>query len=133
MKIVVLVTAIILVVATFSYRLLPFRMAGERRPYLVFFPKYKKLISSCASDQSLADKLAQYGFVQNKQSGATINFTRGSVLGDLSIELSKVDVGITRVNEKEIEITVQAGWVAAFDTGDHWRLITRLAEEIQGA
>jgi len=133
MKTVILLVIVVLVVATFSYRLLPFRNAGKRRPFLAFLPKYKKLITSKASDKTLEQKLAQYGFKKKKQKGTTAKFTRGSVLGDLSIELSKIDVDLKRLNDEELELTVQAGWIAVFDTGDHWKLITRLGEELERA
>ena len=127
----VLVTIGVLFVTTVLYRLLPFRTAGDRRPFLALLPKYKKRIVSSESDQALEEKLARYGFRKTKQRGATASFTRGSVLGDLSIELAKVDVGLIRLNDKALEITVQAGWVAAFDTGDHWKLITELGRRLE--
>jgi len=131
MKTFVLATVGVLFVATVSYRLLPFRNAGDRRPFLALVPKYKKRIVSSESDEALEEQLARYGFRKRKQSGATASFTRGSVLGDLSIELAKVDVGLSRLNDEALEITVQAGWVAAFDTGDHWELITELGRKLE--
>ena len=124
---------IVVLAVTLSYRLLPFRNAGDRRPFFAFLPKYKIGITSSGSDQALEEKLAEYGFHKTKQKGATATFTRGSVLGDLSIELVRVDVGLTRLNDSELEVTLQAGWVAAFDTGDHWKLITELRSKLENA
>lgn len=133
MKTTLLLAGAALTVSTFAYKFLPFRKPGKQRPFLAVLPKYRKVIASGASDHALAGKLAQHGFEKTKQRGSTTKFRRGSVLGDLSIELSKVDISLTRINENSLEITVQAGWVAAFDTGDHWDLITRLGAELERA
>lgn len=67
MKTTLLIAVVTLVLATFSYKLLPFRKTGRRHPLLAVLPKYKKLISASASDQTLQEKLVQYGFIKQKQ------------------------------------------------------------------
>jgi len=98
---------------------------------VAFFPKYKKRVKHALNPQQLEEKLAEFGFTKTGGDDALMAFSRGSVLGDISIKLSKVAVGLERITDKELEITVHAGWVVAFDTGDHWQFITELSERIE--
>jgi uncharacterized protein YxeA len=127
------VVVVIVVLITLSYKFLPFREAGAKKPLLSIFPKYKKLVKHSLSDAQLEEKLSEFGFKKTKQKKSVSHFSRESVLGDISINLAKVDVSLREVSTGAHEITVQAGWVAAFDTGDHWQFITELGNKIENA
>lgn len=133
MEIKILAVACVIVLTTALYKLLPFRRAEGKKPFLAFLPKYKKLVKHSLSRSQLDEKLSEYGFKKVKQESALGKFTRGSALGDISIKLTKVKVGLREISDNEHEITVQAGWVAAFDTGDYWQFITELSDKIENA
>jgi hypothetical protein len=125
------VVAVILI--TLSYKFLPFRESGDRKPRLAIFPKYKKLVNHSLSDAQLEERLSEFGFRKVKHADSVARYSRGSVLGDFSINLAKVDVGLREISPGVHEVTVQAGWVAAFDTGDHWQFITELASKLENS
>jgi hypothetical protein len=56
---------------------------------------------------------------------------RGSVLGDFTVKLIKVNVGVTRITESSIKLTVEAGWFVAFDTGDFWSFLSELSAKVE--
>jgi hypothetical protein len=121
------------VAITVLYKALPLREAGDRKPFIALLPKYKKRIECSFSNTQLEQKLSEYGFQKTKESDSKISFSRGSILGDISIKLAKVNVVIERLNGGECEVAVQAAWVVAFDTGDHWGFINELCEKLQNA
>ena len=123
----------ILVIVTALYKLLPYRVAGTKKPFLALLPKYKKRVKHALTRQKLEERLAEFGFKKTREDDSLIRFSRGFVLGDISTRLAKVNVGLRTISDSEYEITVQSGWVVAFDTGDHWQLITELSERIENA
>ena len=123
----------VLIACAILYKLLPHREAGTKKPFMTFFPKYKKRVKHTLNAQQLEEKLAEFGFKKTGGDGDLMAFSRGSVLGDISVKLSKVAVGLKKVADNEHEMTVHAGWVRAFDTGDHWQFITELCERIENA
>jgi len=129
----IIIVVVTLVTITVLYKVLPCRDLGAKKPFIAFFPKYKKNVKHSLSNAELEKKLADFGFKKVKESESFQKFTRGSVLGDISIKLAKVNVGLRKIAENEHEITVQAGWVAAFDTGDHWKFTKELSEKIENA
>jgi hypothetical protein len=133
METTILATVVILVLVTVLYKLLPHRIAGKKKPFLALLPKYKKRVKHSLTRKQLEEKLAEFGFRKTGDSDSLIKFSRGSILGDISIKLAKVNVCLETIAEHEHEITVHAGWVAAFDTGDHWQFITELSERIENA
>ena len=72
-------------------------------------------------------------FNKTRTSAKESKYTRGSILIDIPIKLSKVNAGVRELAENEIELTIQAGWVAAFDTGDHWRFLSEMCEKVENA
>jgi len=131
-------TKIISVVAlvaliTLIYKALPFRLAEGKKPLIAFFPKYKKRVSHNLTNEEIERKLSEFGFKKTSSKNDASKFSRGSILGDISIKLAKVNVGIQKITDNEHEITVQAGWVAAFDTGDHWQFLNELCNKIKDA
>ena len=43
----------------------------------------------------------------------------------------KIKLGITPLESHRFEITLQAGWLVAFDTGDLWTFITELSSKLE--
>ena len=122
-----------LMIVTALYKLLPYRVAGTKKPFLALLPKYKKRVKHSLTRAQLEEMLAEFGFEKVGGDKSLMKFSRGFVLGDFSIKLAKINVGLKTIADNEHEITVQAGWVAAFDTGDHWQLIAELGERIENA
>jgi len=131
MELKILSTLGIVFLITVLYKLLPFRKAEGKKPSLAFFPKYKKRIKHSLSRSELEEKLSSFGFKKVKDEKTLIKFARGSVLGDISIKLAKINVALKEISEHEHEITIQAGWIAAIDTGDHWQFINELSNKIE--
>ena len=133
MEMQIIIVAGIVIVITVGYKLLPYRSAGSRKPVIAFLPKYKKTVTHTLTNKELELIMTGLGFKASKKRGEISRFSRGSVIGDISIKLAKVNVSMHRINPSEHEITVEAGWVAAFDTGDHWKFITELGEKFENA
>mgnify|MGYP006921587480 CR=1 FL=1 len=121
------------VLITIIYKNLPFRETGDKKPFIAFVPKYRKTIYSKLAGNEIESILSGFGFKKVKEKGERVVFTRGSILADFSIEQTKLDVGINRLSEQKLELTVKAGGVVAFDTGDHWTFITKLGEKLETA
>ncbi len=130
---IIIIVVVALVTITLLYKMLPYRSLGAKKPFIAFLPKYKITVRHSLSNAELESKLADHGFKKVKESESYQQFTRGSVLGDISIKLAKVNVGLRKLAENEHELTVQAGWIAAFDTGDHWKFTKELIEKIKNA
>lgn len=128
---IVIIVTILLSLITIFYKVLPFRVAGSKKPFLAIFPKYRKSVKHNLTHKELAQRLSEFGFRKTSGSSSITKFTRGSIIGDISIKLAKVNVELRELSENELEIFVQAGWVVAFDTGDHWKFITELSEKIE--
>ncbi len=133
MKATAIAAIAVIILITVLYKLIPFRETGERKPHLAILPKYKKRITHALSRQQIEQKLTELGFKKLDENDSTLKFSRGSILGDISIKLTRVDVGLQIISSSELEVTVQAGWLAAVDTGDHWSFITELCEKIAAA
>ena len=131
MEIAIISAVVGVAVMTVSYKLAPYREANGNRPLFVLLPKYRKLIQHTKSSEELEGELSRFGFNKVRQADDVTYYTRGSVLGDFSINLAKVNVALREVAPHQHELTVQAGWVAAFDTGDHWQFITELGRELE--
>ena len=129
--ILIVVTALLAI--TVLYKVIPHRDLGVKKPFIAFLPKYKKNVKHSLNNSELEEKLAGFGFKKVKENDTSQVFTRGSVLGDISIKLAKVNVGLRKIGDNEHEVTVQAGWLAAFDTGDHWVFTKELSEKIENA
>ena len=128
---ILIIVVVALVILTALYKWIPFRDLGDKKPAIAFLPKYKKTVRHALSSPELEQKLADFGFRKVKETEALQKFTRGSVMGDISIKLTKVDVCLRQLAENEHELTVQAGWIAAFDTGDHWKFTQELSEKLE--
>jgi len=128
---------IIIVVAlagiTAAYKLIPHRRVGYRKPLVALLPKYKKSIRLNISQEQVESKLATYGFKKSGSKDGFSYFERGSLLGDFSVKLIKVKLGVKEPHVGLSEVTLEASWVVAFDTGDFWTFITELANKLENA
>jgi len=120
------------VVAYFYTRKAATDLPGKR-PRLAWMPKYRcrcepsaSVLSSPDPARALVLRLGELGFVCERQTPLALHFSRGHAQGDFSVELAKLDVTVSLPIESSTELLVEAGWVAAFDTGDLWQLTTEL-------
>jgi hypothetical protein len=117
-------------VTTVLYKILPHRSLGAKQPIIAFLPKYKHVLEHAISKEKLERELTGYGFRKTKEQGNRTMFVRGSLLGDFSINLAKVKAGLIERSTNRYELTVEAAWVAAFDTGDHWKFLKELCNKL---
>ena len=105
---------------------------------MLYSQKYKaqvnipeSFISSANPENELEKYLSDFGFVQRSKNETEIKYARGHILGDISIKLAKVNLLIATPVAAVTDISVEAGWVAAFDTGDFWKFLAELKEKIE--
>lgn len=134
----IIFVVIALTAITLLYKVLPHRDLGEKKPFISFFPKYKTNVALPTSilnkenpERELETVLSQYGFVKRAQSGDITKYSRGHILGDLSIKLAKVNLLVTTPESNCVDISIEAGWVVAFDTGDFWKFLLELKEKVE--
>ncbi|MEM5534672.1 hypothetical protein HHE92_12775 [Pseudoalteromonas arctica] len=125
--------ALLLVLVTITYKVLPHRELGNKKPTIAVMPKYKTKVNASISASELDEVLAVYGFSKVNVKNDADKYTRGSVLGDISIKLAKVNVFVSCISPSRKEVCVEAGWVAVFDTGDHWQFLKELSEKLADA
>jgi len=82
-----------------------------------------------ANRAELENKLSTYGFKKISSINNLTYYERGSLLGDFSVKIMKVKLGVKEIHNGISEITIAASWFAAFDTGDFWILITELTRK----
>ena len=121
---------IVLAVFTVLYKLIPYRSVGEKKPFFAPLPKYQKIIDTKKSNEDIHSQLKEFGFSQVSASGNITKYKRGSVIGDFSIKLAKLNVSVVRVSDTSVKLTVEAGWFVAFDTGDFWMFLSELSQKI---
>lgn len=133
-----LYVAIILVVITLVYKIKPHKNLGDKKPSISFFPKFKTkvnlppdILESDDPEQKLELTLSRYGFTKKAKRGSITKYSRGHLIGDLSIKLAKVNLLVTLPYSGYTEISIEAGWVVAVDTGDFWEFLTELKEKIE--
>ncbi len=80
---------------------------------------------------ALLYRLNQLGFVEMGRDIDQIRFTRGSILGDFSVQIAKVDLTFRLPLDTETVLQVEYGAFAAFDTGDLWKFTTELKDRLE--
>lgn len=133
MELQILLVVGILAAITILYKVLPYRQAGEKKPIIALLPKYKIQVQNNLNDDQIQTILSDLGFKRTQHSSTQSKFSRGSIIGDISIKLAKINIILSKISDNQQEITIEAAWVAAFDTGDHWQFITELAEKLEQA
>ncbi|RUO34853.1 hypothetical protein [Aliidiomarina soli] len=120
----------VLVFTTILYKAMPYRELSATKPGFVFFPKYKHRVAKPDSDFHVEEVMSSLGFRKKESLNGITMYSRGSVLGDISIKLIKVNVTFTPMNDGSLEYTVEPAWVVAFDTGDHWLFSKELGDKL---
>ena len=125
---------------TILYKLLPHRNMGAKKPAMAFMPKYKTQVTLPASmanssnpAQELENLLSSYGFMKKIEHGDITKYSRGHNLGDFSVRLAKVNLLISAPKTNCVDLSIEAGWVVAFDTGDFWKFLAELKQKIETA
>jgi hypothetical protein len=129
----IIIVISVLIGFTVIYKLIPYRRTGEKKPVFDLLPKYRKSIHLNINQEQLESKLATFGFNKISSKNEFTYFNRGSLLGDFSIKLLKIKLGVKMPHDGLSEITLEAGWVVAFDTGNFWIFITELAGKLEKA
>ena len=131
---VVLVMA--LTVLKVSYTMKSFVPLPARKPRFVLLPKYVVSIPIEATqdmEDELCSRLAAFGFQVKRRDPSVLAFTRGSVLGDFSIKITKLtattSIPVSNPAPFEIEYSVIFG--CAFDTGDLWKFCQELMQKLE--
>ncbi len=118
---------------TLVYKATPYRTAGEKKPFLALLPKYRKRIRFGCTTSELESRLASNGFTKSATKNDVTYYHRGSWLGDFScnVKVMKVKLGIAELKDGMSDVTLEAGWVVAFDTGDFWSFLTELTRNLE--
>lgn len=132
MEIVITVLALLAAV-TALYKVLPHREIGSEQPVFAPFPKYKNKVPAPDSDNRVEEVMSSLGFKKKKDRGGLTKYSRGSIAGDMSIKLMKVNVTFCPVSDGKLPYSVEAAWVVAFDTGDHWKFTKELGDKLANA
>jgi len=132
MEIVITVVAV-LAATTILYKVLPHRNLGQKKPILALFPKYKNEVPKPKSVYRVEEVMSSLGFEKKKDQGGSIKYSRGSIAGDISVKLMKINVTFSPISNGNLPYTVEAAWVVAFDTGDHWDFTKQLGDKIESA
>jgi len=132
MEIVITVVAVLAAV-TILYKVLPHRDLGQKKPMFALFPKYKNEVPKPNSDYRVEEVMSSLGFEKKKDKSGSMTYSRGSIVGDISIKLMKINVTFSPTNDGCLPYTVEAAWVVAFDTGDHWEFTKQLGDKLENA
>ena len=76
--------------------------------------------------------MESFGFHQKKQKEDHYSFSRGSVLGDLSIKITRVNIEIEKPIKNDCKVFLSYGnFAPTFDTGDLWKFSRELKTKIE--
>lgn len=132
------VSAIVAVTAFFYSGKSPIQFMEGKKPRIVWMPKYRALckpspdiINTEDPARAITLLLSGKGFVCERQTPLALHFIRGYAKGDFSVELARVNLTVTLPITEETEMLVEAGWIAAFDTGDLWQLTQEIKSLIE--
>ncbi|QCF24831.1 hypothetical protein [Hydrocarboniclastica marina] len=131
--VIAIVTIVIVAALTVLYKVMPHRELGSKRPKFSLFPKYRNKVPVPESDDHIEKVMSSLGFEKKKDRGGLSEYSRGFIAGDISIKLAKVKVIFYQSSEGKLPYTVEAAWIAAFDTGDHWKFAKELGDKLENA
>ncbi len=136
-QIVLIAVIIVVVIFTLMYKMIPARPLKTKKPYFVLLPKFKtdvtladRIINTNNPLATLSEELSKFGFTPSMQDESWATYSRGHILGDFSVNITKVNIKVAQPISNPISIFVEYGWVAAFDTGDLWRFTTELKHKL---
>ena len=108
------------------------------KPRFCVLPKYdvriippSYLIEAADPTAELARVLKPLGFAQSRKTDKFSEFSRGSLLGDFSVEIAKVNLTFSLPIISDLHCRAVYGSFAAFDTGDLWTLCSELKNKIE--
>lgn len=127
-----IVLVVVLTLMTVLYKVAPHRELGQKKPRLAFFPKYKHKVLKPDSDYRVDEIMCSLGF-KKKGRGELSQYSRGSIVGDISVKQMKVKVSFYPSGDGSLLYAVEAAWVVAFDTGDHWLLTKALGDALENS
>ncbi len=120
------------------YRIRPASQFDAERPAFCLLPKFlvpmeipEQISGSSNPLDGLDQRLSPLGFRLERSSDDSATFKRGSVMGDISVKLSKVQLVFPLPLQGKVDVLVRYGFVAAFDTGDLWVLAGDVRRHVQ--
>ena len=128
------IVVVIIGVITLVYHKAPFRYLPSNKPKFTWFPKYQVIIQLpdwLQTTEALVTQLAELGFTLKTHDKTKLHFTRGCVLGDFSIKLTKINLHVELPLNDNPHFQLNAAWVVAFDTGDFWTFLTELKQLLE--
>jgi len=131
----IIITAVVVIVLfTLTYKLIPYRDLPDAKPGFALFPKYRTSIdwSPEAPDvPELEEKFVRFGFRVCRSDENGMSFKRGQLLGDFTVKLLKLKCTISAPENGSSSLSLEAGWMIAFDTGDLWTFTSELKQKLQ--
>lgn len=126
----IILFVVILLSVTATYKWLPYRPLSKTKPRFTLFPKYHTTIQWSKELADVAEELEKYGFELRSKNQDKLILHRGSLLGDFSVKLLKLKCIVSPSENDSLSITLEAGWMIAFDTGDLWTFTTELKQKL---
>ncbi len=131
----IIIYAIVLIIMMFIiYRIKIPKELPEKKPVIAWLPKYSttvKLSENLSSGETLSRHLSAFGFKLAKETPENITFSRGSVLGDISIRITKVNLKFDKPLSGHTGLVIEYGALAFFDTGDLWKFTNELKGKLE--
>jgi hypothetical protein len=114
-----------------SHRPLP-----AKKPGICWLPKYAFLLQldgPASIEDELILRLQDYGFEVAKRDARRIVFSRGSALGEFSIEITKLIATATLPLSNPVEMQIEYGiaFGCLCDTGDLWKFCRELMQKVE--
>lgn len=126
-------TAVIVAVVTLVYKALPHRQLPEVKSGFTLFPKYQTSVDwgpTAPGELAIEEKFAESRFELSGTAENEMHFQRGHLLGDFSLKLVKLRCRLTLPENGSSILTVEGGWMIAFDTGDLWTITSELKRNL---
>lgn len=113
------------------------RRRPAKKPGIAFLPKYSFSMElpptiAVAEDPValLGERLARVGFQLITHEGRKLRFSRGALLGDLSVERAKIDLEFVLPLTSNAHASIAYGAFALFDAGALWSLSYRVESAV---
>lgn len=122
--------AVVIAVELAIYKIIEYTPLPSKKPFFQLFPKYYWTLDSKLDEAGLQKVMSKFGFSLKKEGEDKLIFHRGSVLGDFSIKIAKVDVVFEKPLDSGSRINIEYGAFALFDTGDLWKFSLELRKKL---
>jgi hypothetical protein len=121
-----------------AYKLKPAGVLPASKPRFCFLPKFSSSVAlppdvteASSPQEQLISRLEKLGFSVVRQSEDELVFSRGSALGDFTVEIAKLDITFDLPIGPSTPVEVAYGSFAAFDTGDLWQFTQELKSQLE--